>query len=513
MTASCSEGREGNEDWRDGHQLPWRPVHPVKVSEVQLNTRPFHQQETALVAPGAPIAVATTLGRRPASTLKLSEHLGSGTMGTLGTLGMWLPAASASTASASSSAFAVPGPKMPEAFAASSASRPPPGLELPQTLLESFHAARPRLTKRMKRMALTNLIRTPEGAEEISLKLDSATHSFCAELVAAILPELPNLACDPHGIQVLSKLLALPTLSQELRCKLAQRLQGSILKLTKDKYGCWFVQQAIQHVPSELQEMIQAELKGKILVCSQHLHGNFVLQKCVELLPGSISFIIKELKNHVLEAALHVYSCRVLQRLIEHCKHERPDMAGLFDILLRPDTLQKLVLDPYGNNVVRAVLACGNRQHVQKIVKVFLCGEAELIVYARNRHGSLVLERCLESLNCDHKELLTERNALMSAILGTEDASLFSQIALDRFGNYIVQRTIEICEGPEQQRVQELLNGLGHKLRRSVNGRHILQAARKKFGSFAFGPCGPCGSTLGVTPEDLTDLTDLASSV
>jgi len=156
-------------------------------------------------------------------------------MGTLGTLGMWLPAASASTASASSSAFAVPGPKMPEAFAASSASRPPPGLELPQTLLESFHAARPRLTKRMKRMALTNLIRTPEGAEEISLKLDSATHSFCAELVAAILPELPNLACDPHGIQVLSKLLALPTLSQELRCKLAQRLQGSILKLTKDK--------------------------------------------------------------------------------------------------------------------------------------------------------------------------------------------------------------------------------------------------------------------------------------
>eukprot|EP00435_Cladocopium_sp_Y103_P038349 s1539_g10.t1 len=248
--------------------------------------------------------------------------------------------------------------------------------------------------------------------------------------------------------------------------------------------------------------MIQAELKGKILVCSQHLHGNFVLQKCVELLPGSLSFIIKELKNHVLEAALHVYSCRVLQRLIEHCKHERPDMLGLFDILLRPDTLQKLVLDPYGNNVVRAVLACGNKQHVQKIVKVFLCGEAELMVYARNRHGSLVLERCLESLNCDHKDLLTERNALMSAILGTEDASLFSQIALDRFGNYIVQRTIEICEGPEQQRVQELLNGLGHKLRRSVNGRHILQAARKKF-----------GSTLGVTPEDLVPSTSLHECV
>ena len=260
----------------------------------------------------------------------------------------------------------------------------------------------------------------------------------------------------------------------------------------QDKHGCWFVQQALEQVPSELQEMIQSELKGRILVCSQHLHGNFVLQKCVELLPGSISFIIKELKNHVVDAAAHVYSCRVLQRLVEHCKHDRPDMVGLFDILLRPENLQKLVMDSYGNNVVRAVLACGNRHHVQRIVRIFLLEEADLMAYARNRHGSLVLERCLESLNDGQKELVPERNALMALILGTDDASLFSQIALDRFGNYIVQRTIEVCEGPEQQRVQELLNSLSHKLRRSVNGRHILQAARKKF-----------GSTLSVTAEDL----------
>ena len=62
------------------------------------------------------------------------------------------------------------------------------------------------------------------------------------------------------------------------------------------------MQQVLQYVPSELQEIIQAELRGRILLCSQHLHGNFVLQKCVELLPGTISFILRELKNHVLEA-------------------------------------------------------------------------------------------------------------------------------------------------------------------------------------------------------------------
>ena len=174
-------------------------------------------QEIAPV-PGAPMAIATTLGRpsRPANTLKLSDHLGT-----------WHPAPSVTPTP-------VAGFSGTPAFTAS-ASRPPPGLEFP-TLLESF-AAKPRLTKRMKRMALTSLIRTQEGADETCSKLDSATHSFCAELVAAVLPELPNLACDPHGIQVLSKLLSLPALSHELRCKLAQRLQGSILKLTKDCEG------------------------------------------------------------------------------------------------------------------------------------------------------------------------------------------------------------------------------------------------------------------------------------
>ena len=179
----------------------------------------FLHQEAALVAPGAPPETF----RRP-GTLKLSEHLGTS----------WpqLPQPVPQPVPMLGSPIPMP---VPEMFASSSgsASRPPPGLELPQTLLESFHA-KPRLSKRMKRMALVNLIRTPEGAEEIVSKLDSATHSFCAELVAAILPDLPNLACDPHGIQVLSKLVALPALSQELRCKLAQRLQGSILKLTKD---------------------------------------------------------------------------------------------------------------------------------------------------------------------------------------------------------------------------------------------------------------------------------------
>lgn len=77
-------------------------------------------------------------------------------------------------------------------------------------------------------------------------------------------------------------------------------------------------------------------MRGKVLACSQHLHGNFVLQKAVELLPQqAIQFIASELKSHALVAALDVYSCRVLQRLIEHAGASR-EMTELIERLLRP---------------------------------------------------------------------------------------------------------------------------------------------------------------------------------
>lgn len=34
-------------------------------------------------------------------------------------------------------------------------------------------------------------------------------------------------------------------------------------------------------------------------------------------------------------------------------------MSSFLEVLLRFDHLQRLILDPYGNNVVRAVLQCG----------------------------------------------------------------------------------------------------------------------------------------------------------
>ncbi|CAE7664530.1 Pumilio-like 5 [Symbiodinium microadriaticum] len=370
---------------------------------------------------------------------------------------------------------------------------PPPGLEkasLPTLLSGKAKSRRARRESDPKVPKVDCAICTKDGAQALCAQLAGLqapyVSNFRSELVLSLLPDLPSLACDPHASQVIMQLITLDDdLSLELCKKIVRRLRGSLLKLTKDKHGCWIVQQALQCVPAELHPLLAFELRGKVLACSQHLHGNFVLQKCVELLShGDVGFIVEELKNHAVDAASHIYSCRVLQRIIEHCPHDSPGMTELLNNLLASGQLQKLATDPYGNNVLRAVLARGRPIHLQQIARLFV-DDCNILAYARNRHSSLVLERVLEAMTGEfRRELQEERDALMVALLGDEASNPpFTQMALDRFGNYIAQRVIEDSHGTEQQRILHLLTALGPKLRRAVNGRHILQAARRKFGS------------------------------
>ena len=384
--------------------------------------------------------------------------------------------------------------------------KPPPGLEemhappaspptLP-TLLPGKASKKTRERNPRGKAEGTNvatLLRSKEGASMLTCQLAnlSGVHlqNFCAELVTSLLPDLKALACDPNAMPVISQLLALHGID-ELRVKIIRRLRGSLLKLTKDKHGCWILQEAMQADPAEIQVSLAQELRGNVLVCCRHRHGNFVLQRCVELLSHeAVSFIVDELRDHAVDAALHIYSCRVLQRLIEHCPHSG-NMKLLLDALLREETLHQLIMDPYGNNVVRAVLSSGTPVHIRLVGRTLA---ANVLTYAQHRHASLVMEGFLDAMRGKHhNDLLQERSAFMASLLSGDAAtSPFAQIALDRFGNYIAQRIMEDCQGPEQQRVLDLLTALRPKLRHAVNGQHILQAAQRKFGPRLSAVCEP----------------------
>lgn len=207
------------------------------------------------------------------------------------------------------------------------------------------------------------------------------------------------------------------------------------------------------------------------------MHGNHVIQKCIEQMPpDSVDFIIKAVEEQTERMAAHMYGCRVIQRLLEHCASAQ--LQKILEHILK--SIPKLAQDPYGNYVVQHMLEHGRREDKKRIVGII---QDHVVDFAMHKCSSNVVEKCFEIATVgEHAYALEEeRQKLMHTVLGghsDENPPLY-QMMDNRFGNYIVQRMIEHSRGPESHLLRERLLAVEPQLRGSVNGKHILTALSK----------------------------------
>jgi len=249
------------------------------------------------------------------------------------------------------------------------------------------------------------------------------------------------------------------------------------------------IQKALEVPDSDLRMTLAGGLKGHILEASEHMHANFVLQKCIDVLPQSaLDFIVEELEEDAVHASSHMYACRAVQRLLQRCSPNQLQVliSGIMQNIVR------LAYDNFGNNVLRHLLDQGGVAEKRRIITAM---SSNVVDFARNKASSLVLEKCLLVASFgEHAALLEkERAALIRAILGpigggkgsgAEGSNLTTlrAIMLDKFGNYIVQRAMESCRGSERQAMKKQLLAAESELRMSSIGRHILASMRRQYG-------------------------------
>ena len=136
-------------------------------------------------------------------------------------------------------------------------------------------------------------------------------------LVSALFCATACSANHPHGVNVVSEpvchcqdLKLSSTVDVLLSC-----LKGPLARLTEHRFDCRVAQ------TQESPQCLVSELQGQDISSCRHLHANFVLQWCIDLLEPHFDAVPVE---------VHVGDCRVLQRLIAHCSC-RPLLFQLVD--------------------------------------------------------------------------------------------------------------------------------------------------------------------------------------
>jgi hypothetical protein len=156
------------------------------------------------------------------------------------------------------------------------------------------------------------------------------------------------------------------------------RVLGYVWLLSQDAQGCRLVQEELDSSNEEVQLRIAEELRGHIYEALRSPHANFVVRKCVEVIPASeLQFIIDELlcvgAFAICEIARNRFGCRIIESLFTHCPSSQ--LYELAEILIADSS--DLCGHMYGNFAIQTLLGYGTEDQKKNILEALTTQVAE----------------------------------------------------------------------------------------------------------------------------------------
>ena len=307
------------------------------------------------------------------------------------------------------------------------------------------------------------------GSRFIQQRLEMGDLAEQAIVIREVLPAIRRLRNDVFGNYVVQKLLDFGT--PEVRGDIRDTLEGEMMQLSLQMYGCRVVQKALETIGEEDVSRLLHEFHHNVLSCIYDQNGNHVIQKCIEVmstrakrslsqgdqahsdfLRGQIDFIISDIIVNAASLSCHPYGCRVLQRILEHCddetKHKILDEVKA--------SHKRLLDDQYGNYVIQHVLQFGRTSDRDSILQIVV--STGLLGLSRQKFASNVVEKLLKYGNSTHRraiaaEMLKKSNDLSIANQSPEGASVVLLMVRDAYANYVVQTTLDVVPESEEKRL------------------------------------------------------------
>lgn len=323
-------------------------------------------------------------------------------------------------------------------------------------------------TLRSMRGSLRTFATEQEGSRVLQRAVETCTPTERDGVYEELLPAVLDLATDVAGNYVVQKLLEHG--SQRAIRGLVTALRADALRLSMDPYGCRVMQRCLDASTEEERISLLKQLEPNMPQLVEDLNGNHVVQKCIEVIPSACRVIVGAFTGKVGDLATHGYGCRVVQRLLEHCR-ERAEIVPILEEVLK--RVHALVSDQYGNYVVQHVVVNGHPQY-RFAVTTRLRGHFALL--SSHKHASNVVEKMYEYATPQLRDAIIEE--LMRPHRQHQDSqgevlsgALYA--ATDQYGNYVMQKLFEVCDENQRETLARHLTPSIDRIRRAPFGKHF----------------------------------------
>jgi len=227
------------------------------------------------------------------------------------------------------------------------------------------------------------------------------------------------------------------------------------------------MQLALESAPLKDAMALALGFRGHVRECLASGHGNYVIQKIIEVLPAKFSaFIVEELLGIGGEVSRHCFGCRVICRLLEHTTQWDTTMLELFDEILQD--AHSLCGHRYGSFVVQHILEFGSPELKSRVASL-LC--VQVLSLARNRTSSRSIEKALEHCAVD------DRRAICEELI--KDSMNLIRLAEHEFGRFVVRALLRLPE-ENASKVAEILCPFAPRLKASRFGKLVAAEMLKR---------------------------------
>ena len=305
---------------------------------------------------------------------------------------------------------------------------------------------------------------SPEGSKVIQRSLPMWSPEEIEEFFFEIKSHVTYLMTEMAGTCIVQRLVECAT--PKIRKGLGECLKGNMMELSLQPFACRMVQKVLDVVDSNDCIALAKELDGQIPKCVQDQHGNHVVQKFIDIMPYNAGFIVESFVGRVQEVATHSYGCRVVQRILEKCRDSPQIVQVLEEILFH---VQSLVVDQYGNYVVQHVVKHGHSQY-QLAITAKLAGTYGSM--AIHKFASNVIEKMLETIETSRASVLKE---MMQPSTSDSSLSVLAIAAMDPFGNYVVQKLLDLSCDQQKRVILDHLSPFVSLLSRSHHAKNLQQ--------------------------------------
>ncbi|CCD74185.1 PUM-HD domain-containing protein [Caenorhabditis elegans] len=308
-----------------------------------------------------------------------------------------------------------------------------------------------------------------------------------------------SLCCNMFGNFFVQRVLECSnTEEQEI---LTEHLASDLYNLCLDKSACRVIQLAIQKLDVHLATRLSLELRDTYLVrLSIDQNGNHVIQKIVKTLPVSAwSFVVEFFADddNLIHVCQDKYGCRVIQSTVEtlssdtyaECYQQRVVLLrSLMSGVTR--NCSQLASNEFANYVVQHVIKCGDAMAVYRDVIIEQCLLQNLLSMSQEKYASHVVE---VAFGCAPCRLAAEMmNEIFEGYIPHPDTNrdALDILLFHQYGNYVVQKMIQICVlgqnardqkqaemyGMWLEKIRERVMRNANRLERFSSGKKIIEA-------------------------------------